>query len=192
MAREEEPMAKVLVVYGTAYGQTAKIVRRFADKLEESGVHTVMMQGDMLPPDIRLDLFDGYVVAGSVQYGKHQKYLEEFVRRYRDQLNRCPAALVSVCGAMSSKRPEGEAEAQKYRLDFLKRTGWSPRFTHSFAGALPYTHYGYLTRLMMKAISRRNGGPTDTSRDWEFTDWEQVDQFAADFAHAINPALVPA
>jgi hypothetical protein len=30
----------------------------------------------------------------------------------------------------------------------------------------------------MKRASAMNGGATDTSRDHEYTDWEQVDRFA--------------
>lgn len=184
-------MAKVLVVYGSAYGQTAKIVRRFADRLEGSGIHTVVVKGDTLPPVVQMEQFDGFVVAGSVLFGRHQRYLEKFVRQYHPQFGQRPAAFLSVCGAMNRKQPEGEAEATKYLLKFLKRTGWIPRFTHSFAGGLAYTRYGRITRWMMKAISRHSGGPVDTSRDWEFTDWEQVDRFALEFAQAL-PGSVPA
>ncbi len=182
---EEDTMPKVLIVYGSAYGQTEKLVRRFSDRLLETGIHAVVMKGDALPPGIRLGEFDGFVVAGSVLYGKHQRYLEQFVHAHHEHLARRPSAFVSVCGAMSSGRPEGEAQAQEYRLDFIKRTGWTPRLSHSFAGGLPYTRYGLLTRMLMKAISRHNRGPVDTSRDWEFTDWDEVDRFAREFGRLV-------
>jgi len=35
-------------------------------------------------------------------------------------------------------------------------------------------------------ISKRKGGPTDTSRDHEFTDWTAVDRFAHQFAAALT------
>jgi menaquinone-dependent protoporphyrinogen oxidase len=34
---------------------------------------------------------------------------------------------------------------------------------------------------MIKMISRRTGGPTDTSRDYDFTDWSAVAEFARQF-----------
>ena len=38
----------------------------------------------------------------------------------------------------------------------------------------------------MRMIVRREGGPTDASRDYEYTDWDAVDAFAADVAaHAV-------
>lgn len=34
-------------------------------------------------------------------------------------------------------------------------------------------------------ISRRSGGPTDTSREYEFTDWEAVDRFGREVAEGL-------
>jgi menaquinone-dependent protoporphyrinogen oxidase len=48
------------------------------------------------------------------------------------------------------------------------------------AGALVYSKYSFFTKLIMKTISRRAGGPTDTSRDYEFTDWVALDRFVLD------------
>ena len=44
--------------------------------------------------------------------------------------------------------------------------------------------------MLLKRISRRAGGPTDTSRDYEMTDWNQVVRFAAEFAASLpEPAV---
>jgi menaquinone-dependent protoporphyrinogen oxidase len=45
------------------------------------------------------------------------------------------------------------------------------------AGALAYSKYNFFIKLVMKAIARKAGGPTDTSRDYEFTDWPALDRF---------------
>jgi menaquinone-dependent protoporphyrinogen oxidase len=59
------------------------------------------------------------------------------------------------------------------------------------AGALPYTRYNFLVRFLMKRIARKAGGPTDTSRDYDFTDWAALDRFAAAFADtAVGSELV--
>lgn len=176
---------KVLLVFGSAYGQTEKIVRRLAIRLEENGNRCVVARGNALPPGLRLEEFDGFVVAGSVLFGRHQKYLEEFVRDHHIGLGSRPSMFLSVCGAMSDRTREGEAQAEKYRRAFLKRTGWAPRFAYSLAGAIAYTRYGLLTRWMMRLISRHNGGPVDTSRDWEFTDWDAVDRHGQELARTL-------
>jgi menaquinone-dependent protoporphyrinogen oxidase len=179
-------MPKVLIVYGSSYGQTEKIAWRVADQLEVGGVHTVVRKGDVLPADARLEEYDGFVVAGSVLYGKHQRYLAEFVRRHLALLNQRPSAFISVCGALMGNWPPGQEEARKYLANFLQETGWTPQFTRSLPGGLPYTRYGLITRWIMKGISRKTGRPVDTRRDWDFTDWPAVDRFAAEFGESLG------
>ena len=62
----------------------------------------------------------------------------------------------------------------------------------SVAGRVAYTQYSLPTRLVMQYVSRRTGRPTDTSRDWEFTDWEAVTRIAQEFAAAVVAQGVPA
>ena len=38
----------------------------------------------------------------------------------------------------------------------------------------------------MKRIARKQGAPTDTTRDYEFTNWERIDRLAASFADAMR------
>ena len=54
------------------------------------------------------------------------------------------------------------------------------------AGALRYTHYNWLKRWMMKRIVTKAGGNTDTSRDYEYTDWAAVRAFADEFRRAAE------
>ena len=53
------------------------------------------------------------------------------------------------------------------------------------AGALAYTRYGFLTRFFMRRIAKKEGGPTDTSRDHELTDWGMVARFANGMGDAL-------
>lgn len=174
-------MNRILIVYGTSYGQTTKVVGRITRHLAQSGHQVTVWKGDELPEHYSLDGFEAILVAGSVLYGKHQPYLTEFVKRHARRLNILPSAFVSVCGAMAGKWERGPEEAQKYVTRFLEQTGWMPLIARSVAGGLPYTQYGWATRWIMRTISRATGRPTDTSRDWEFTDWDAVDRLAAEF-----------
>ena len=142
----------------------------------------------MSPALPALERFDAFLVAGSVRYGKHQCYLTSFVRDHSARLNTFPSALVSVCGAMAGTSAQGHAEARKYIGRFLEATGWRPRLRISVAGGLPYTRYGLVTRWVMQLISKRTGAPTDTSRDWEFTDWDSVDRFGEELAEVLGEA----
>jgi menaquinone-dependent protoporphyrinogen oxidase len=178
-------MSNILLVYGTAYGQTARITQRIALVLTDAG-HTVTVQrGDLLPPDLSLGEYNAFFVAASVLFGRHQRYIRSFVRSHVARLNAAPSAFVSVCGAAAGSAPEGAGPPQGYVDKFLRETGWRPWATRSFAGALPYTRYGPFVRWMMRMISRRTGRPTDASRDYDFTDWEAVDRFARELAETL-------
>jgi menaquinone-dependent protoporphyrinogen oxidase len=65
---------------------------------------------------------------------------------------------------------------------FVKETGWRPERTLPVAGALTYSRYNIFVRFVMKRIARAAGAPTDTSRDYEFTNWPALDRFAAELA----------
>ena len=58
-------------------------------------------------------------------------------------------------------------------------------------GRLAYREYNFLVRFLIKRIAKKEGGPTDTSRDHELTDWDEVDRLGREMASAIH-ARVPA
>ena len=93
-------------------------------------------------------------------------------------------------------RRQRPALTQAYVDRFLTATGWwHPTATRSFSGAVTYTRYNPLLRWWMQRISRHKGLPTDTSRDWDLTEWGAVERFARELAvllapeHARTPAL---
>jgi menaquinone-dependent protoporphyrinogen oxidase len=172
---KESMMAKILVIYGTAYGHTQRIARRIADRVTAEGHGVCLYRGDDLPSHLLVDEYDAFVIAASIIRGRHQRYIRDFVRRHMARLNTVPSAFVSVSGAAQGS----PAQARDYIEEFLQQTGWRPRFAASFAGCMAYTQYGPILRWITKTVSRRRGGPTDTTRDHDFTDWEAVDRFAA-------------
>jgi menaquinone-dependent protoporphyrinogen oxidase len=177
-------MARILVVYGTTYGQTERITRRIVERLTSGGHAVSMYKGDSLPKHLRLDDYDEVVIAASIIRGRHQRYIRAFARRHHEQLNRMRSAFVSVSGSAQGSREQ----ARRYIDEFVQQTGWNPRFPASFAGCMAYTQYGPLLRWITKFMSKRRGGPTDTSRDHEFTDWKAVDRFAERLAKAVPPS----
>jgi menaquinone-dependent protoporphyrinogen oxidase len=51
---------------------------------------------------------------------------------------------------------------------------------------LLYTRYGVLKRWAMRRIVAKAGGDTDTSRDYEYTNWDEVVRFARAFAEGLT------
>jgi menaquinone-dependent protoporphyrinogen oxidase len=179
-------MSRILAIYGTSYGHTERVVQRMVSILTGSGHTVTRMQGDLPPPAPSVASYDAYLVAASVLFGRHQRYMRDFVRRHADLLNAAPSAFVSVSGAAGGSSPAEQGQAQAYIEAFLRQTRWNPRLTTSVGGVMAYTRYGPILRWVIQRISRRKGGPTDTSRDHETTDWAAVEEFARRFAAVVS------
>lgn len=179
-------MARILVVYGTTDGHTAKVAGALAETLQQHG-HAVEIYAASQPAPLP-DSYDAVVVAASVHAGGYQRSVRRWVRTHAQALATKPAAFVSVCLGVLQHEPDVQRDLQKILEDFIASTGWRPSVTKVVAGALPYTKYGWLRRLAMKRIVAKAGGDTDTSRDYEYTDWDDLRRFAADFGRGL-PAL---
>jgi menaquinone-dependent protoporphyrinogen oxidase len=172
------PSRRILVVYASHYGQTAKVARYIADRLRASGATVLLSSVSDVPHRIPPGSYDGVIVGASVNYGRHQRSIRRFVRTNRDELQRVPSAFFSVSGAECSPIEESRAVARQYIESFVRETGWEPLMTESIAGAMEYTKYSPITRWIIKRISQKEGGPADATRDYEYTNWSQVGRFA--------------
>jgi menaquinone-dependent protoporphyrinogen oxidase len=181
-------MARILIAYGTTHGQTAKIAAAMAGALTEAGFAVDVFTGAALSYRGLPDAYDAVIVAASVHVGGHQRSVRRWVRRHRASLNARPGAFVSVCLGVLQPDPEVQRDVRRNLDVFLARTGWQPRIRKPVAGALPYTRYNWLLRLVMRRIVRKAGGDTDTSRDYEYTDWEGVRAIARELGRLVVPA----
>ncbi|ELZ88307.1 protoporphyrinogen oxidase [Haloferax sulfurifontis ATCC BAA-897] len=135
-----------------------------------------------------LEEYDSVVVGASIHVGKHQGEVRDFVTDNQDALSEMPTAFFQV--SLSSANEEKREEAAGYVESFLTETEWHPDRIGQFGGALRFSEYGFLKRLMMKRIANdlltEERKPTG---DLEFTDWDAVDAFAADVAAFVEDRL---
>ena len=170
-------VARVALIYGTSEGQTERIAHRIADQLETAGHDVDLRFAKDLPHSFDLAAYDGVVVGASVHLGTHLAYVTDFVRDHVETLNRLPSAFYSV-SLTAAEGTEAAREPAREILDaFLATTGWEPTETATVAGALRYSQYGAVTRFLMRRIARKAGGGIDTSRDYEYTDWKDLEAF---------------
>jgi menaquinone-dependent protoporphyrinogen oxidase len=176
---------KVLVLYASIDGQTARLAGRVAERLRQCG-ESVELRALADAPE-RIDDCDAVIVGGGIRYGHHDPALERWVRAHREALAARPGAFISVC--LSAGGPGARPRTAQVYLDkFCARTGWQPPAKASFAGALQYSRYNPFIRFMMRLIVGFAGGDTDMSRDYEYTDWQAVERFAADFSARLRAA----
>ena len=176
-------MAHVLVVYATHDGHTRKIAERIATVLRVHR-HVVELLDATLSRDVDLTRFDAVFIGSPMRAQSYLRPVVRFVRMHRPALERIPSLFFSVNLAVLNKT-DGRAQTMELVNKLLAETGWHPRRIELVAGALPYTRYNFLVRFIMKRIVRKQGGDTDTSRDYEYTDWAAVDRCAVEFVEGV-------
>jgi len=179
-------MARVLILYGTTDGHTKKVATALAGVLTWEGSRADVVDAQRVTPDIRPEAYDGVLVAASIHVGGYQRAVKRWVTRHASAINRRPGAFVSVCLGILELRPDAQREVRAIMDRFLERSGWQPALTKTVAGALPYTKYGWLKKWIMRRIVAKAGGDTDTSRDYEYTDWDDLRAFARAFARQLE------
>jgi menaquinone-dependent protoporphyrinogen oxidase len=174
---------KVLVLHASFDGQTERIAERIGAVLRAEG-HVALVCPSMAFRD-ELPDSGAIVVGAAIRYGHHSRALERMVRAHRAAIAACPSAFFSVC--LSAGGPGAKPdEARRYVDDFRRVTGWEPAQAATFAGALRYSRYNVFIRFLMRMIVGMAGGETDTSRDYEYTDWPAVERFAREFAARLR------
>jgi menaquinone-dependent protoporphyrinogen oxidase len=186
-------MLDVPIFYATTDGHTRRIAEHMATVLRGHGLasHAVEVTSREAAA-IEWPGARAVVLAASVHAGRHQPAAEAFVRRYRAELSARPSLFVSVSLSICSTQPEAVAAAHATADRFAGDTGWQPGRVACVAGRLAYTQYGFLKRWMMRRIAAQSGGPTDTTRDYDLTDWNAVRGLAEDLALAACPVRVGA
>ena len=172
---------KILILYGSLEGQTEKIAGHIAQILNQLSHKAEARSLRTLPPDFSLSGAQGVIVGAPVHQASYPGFVLKFVKRHLEDLNRLPNAFFSVCMAAYASSSTGQKEARQYVQKFIRQTGWTPQHAESIAGAVTYTQYNFLVRWVMKMIAKRKHLSTDTSRDHEYTDWDQVRQFTEDY-----------
>ena len=193
--RNGGPAGRVLVAYATREGQTRRIAEHLADTLRARALETDVVDVKAAAADIDLGRYAHVVLAASVHMGKHEGEMIRFVAKYKGSFDRTPTSFLSVTLAEAgvedaARTPEQRARAEagvKQVTDrFLAETGLHPSRVMPVAGALKYREYGWLVRFVMKRIAKAEGAPTNTSRDYEMTDWVKLDWFADEVAASLR------
>jgi menaquinone-dependent protoporphyrinogen oxidase len=174
----------LLVIFATHHGQAALVAQRIAEEATASGAEAAVR-------DVRnasaadLENCDSIVIVASVQFGRHARAVERFVKRNSRRLASMHSAFISVSG--SAATPDTRDEAETVVRQFFSATGWCPDEFQIVGGALKFTQYNPLLRFVIKRIWAGTGLAMDTKRDYDFTDWDAVKRFAKAFVESDTP-----
>ena len=165
-------MKKILLTYSTVDGHTKTICEKILSYSETSQV-------DILPIDSSINIkdYDTVVIGASIRYGKHREEIFDFIKENEELLNSKDNAFFSV-NVVARKENKNKPETNPYLIKFLNKISWQPKILDVFAGKIDYPKYKFLDKYAIKFIMWITKGPTDTSKVYEFTDWNRVKSFA--------------
>lgn len=184
-------MSKAIgILYASRENHTLHIAEDISETLRERSLEADVL--DVRKPEkIDLGRYAAVILAASVHVGKHEREMISFIKAHRAQLLAMPSVFLSVslseAGVERAETDTEEfrrfvADVKKIENAFISETGWPPERFTPVAGALPYSKYNWFIRFVMKRISKKSGGDTDTSRDYEYTNWVALEKFVTEFA----------
>ncbi|AWX16040.1 protoporphyrinogen oxidase [Mergibacter septicus] len=170
---------KTLILYLSYDGQTKKIAEKIATQLEKTEQVTLRNLIDVT--DSELAIFDRILIGASIRYGKFHPQLSYFIQQNSEILNQKISAFFSV-NLTARKAGKNSPETNVYTRKLLAKIAWQPKLVAVFAGALFYPRYSLFDRTMIRFIMWLTGGETNPTKEVEYTNWQQVEEFADQFA----------
>lgn len=167
---------KTVIFYFTTDGQTKKIADKLSEQINHE-VELVSIKDQAVNFAEKMANADQIVVGASVRYGHFNPRVYQFIAQYAEQLNSKPSAFYGV-NLTARKANRKTAETNTYVRKFLAKIQWKPTLVEVIAGALFYPRYSWFDRIMIQFIMRLTKGETDATKEYEYTDWQQVSQFA--------------
>ena len=160
-----------IFIYSTSNGQSLKICNALNQNKE-----SLIIDIDKIKT-VKLNEFDQIIIGASVKYGDHNKKIYDFIKNNKILLETKKTGFFSV-NATARKSEKNKPETNPYVIKFLKKTNWTPDNIGVFAGKIDFPNYNFLEKYIIKVIMWITNGPTDTSKTFEFTDWEDVKKFS--------------
>lgn len=182
----------IALIYGSTKGQTRKISDRIATQLDEYDCEVDVYDVEDVPDDYAVASCDGVIIGAPLYAGKFPKAISKYVREHRNVLQHIPAAFFSVGMLAAMESGDGPTTSDQLNEELLDDLDWKPMLTEAFAGAVPFSQYGFFKRLIMKFIMKRNTSEKiDTSKDYEYTDWHRVERFAERYLSRLGEMKAP-
>ncbi len=178
-------MKKLLLIYASYDGHSGKISRHVSQHLQSlAQVQVDVAELKDGSEEFRLENYDSVFICAPIRYGFHLSPAAVFAKRQHQRLNTMHSIFCSVC-LTARKGEKGKKTSQKYITKFLDKANWRATSALSVAGALYYSKYTWYDKMMIRFIMWLTKGDTDTSQDYCYTDWKQLESFAQSWQDTV-------
>lgn len=171
-------MARILLVYASVYGHTAKIAGSMAAKMTALGATVDAVP--LLERDPDPAGYDAVLIGSSIRNGKHNAKAMDFILRHKALLDAVPSGFFSV-NLVARKAIKNTPETNPYTKAFVAKSPWQPKLLGVFGGDLDYQRYSAFDRNVIRFIMWMTKGPTDPQTCADYTNWDEVERFAERF-----------
>ena len=165
---------KSVIIYSTTDGHTKKICDFINSNSNKNNFEVLSINHIS---DLDIEKYELIVLGASIRYGKYSPLVFKFVKNYKKILIKKKNAFFSV-NVVARKPEKSSPETNPYIQKFLKKTNWVPKKIGVFAGKVDYPSYNIINKLVIRLIMYITNGPTDISRSYEFTNWDNIKKFA--------------
>ena len=166
-------MSNTLIIYSTTDGQTVAICNTLVKNHNTDQIKICSIEDAY---EENLNKYDKVIIGASIRYGKHNPRVIEFVKKNLERFNQIKTAFFSV-NVVARKKNKNTPETNPYVKKFLNKTKWKPTKLNVFAGKVDYPSYRFLDKYIIRLIMWFTKGPTDVTKSYEFTNWDEVKKF---------------
>lgn len=178
---QQSLVKKILVLFATREGQTEKVALHIGTHLRDAGAEVQLVNAADLTSLANIEPagYDHLVFGASMHAGGIEKELVDFVNRHQGTIEHAARSFFLVLLSAATSDPQLR---EKWLLDARKKMDEQLQVSFDevemIAGALKYSKYPLPLKWLMRQIARKAGSDTDISRDYEYTDWQQVARYA--------------
>lgn len=165
---------KTGIIYSSVDGQTLKICNKLRDDLLQNNQKVELISIDDFNEGI--PNYDMLIIGASIRYGVHNKKIIDFINNNKKQIDSIKTAFFSV-NLVARKPEKNTPKTNPYVIKFFKTIDWTPSIVEVFAGKLDYKKYRFFDRIMIQFIMWMTKGPTNSSEEIEYTNWNKVREF---------------
>ena len=167
---------KTAILYSSVDGQTLKICKKLRDVYQQNSQNVELFSINDFNEEVTN--YDRIIIGASIRYGVHNKKIIDFINTNKKQLDSIKTAFFSV-NLVARKSEKSTPDTNPYVIKFFKTIDWTPTIVEVFAGKLDYKKYPFFDRIMIQFIMWMTKGPTNTSAEIEYTNWDSVAAFGA-------------
>lgn len=172
----------IQVFVATCDGYAERIARALSESLSRKSLESELVLLDTSSASAKINLeAEVIVLVAAVRYGKHLPVTDDFLSQYARLTNAPSLALASV-NLVARKPGRQSAETNPYLRKLISQYDLTPAVATAFAGRLCYPQYNWRDRQIIRLIMFLTGGNADGHSIIEYTNWEQVGDFASSVA----------